>query len=529
LFVLHNTCPDDNVSGSHDDEDMTQQMPAAPRSAELTRPLRLGRLAIIGGLTVTAVLIAMLSLGVGRCTFGFAPRMSPGRIELRVQNPGGSGAYAFRRQIAMTPDGSGVVFVMQTEDGENVLATQQLDSETPVIGDESDSITDGRSAKVKAIEAKATRVLTERAVELRYAAGHIVYVRPDGSLWAAPFDQKTNRIPTKPVQIGSNVALTGNGIAQFAVSKNGNVAYLPEGPRSLVIVTRDGHLHNATEQHRLYSNPRFSPDGQTIAVDINDSDGRDVWTVSVDSGALKRATFELDAHDAVWAPDGNSLTYTSYRLGALGIYRSQPGVKARPDSIFTAQPLAYSGEWLRDGSGIVTTASNLSPNSGFDIAFVSNGGRGPIVPVVVDRFETRFPVVSRDGKWLAYVSNVGGRDEVYVKPWSREGAVIRISTRGGTEPVWSPDGRDLFYRESGSQYLIDVSLRIAGESVLLTERRGMFPDGDMTPGFTHANFDISPDGQKFAMVLRSPSGGIKVLTNVPEMLRAVHRARDKTN
>lgn len=497
--------------------------PSQPRSAELTRPLKLGRLAVIAGLTITAVLITMLSFGVGRSTFGFAPPMSPGRIELRVQNPGGSGAYAFRRQIAMTRDGSGVVFVMETDDGNDVLATQRLDSKTPVLGEEDDSISDERSDDVREIESKAMRGFAERPVELRYAAGHIVYVRPDGSLWATPFDQTANRITGKPVQIGSNVALTGNGIAQFAVSKNGNVAYLPEGPRSLVIVTREGKLHDVTNEHRLFSSPRFSPDGKKIAVDINDSEGRDVWTVSVDSGTLNRATFERDANDAVWTPDGKSITYTSYRLGALGIYRSKPGDKSKPDSLFTGQSLAYSGEWLRDGSGLVTTASNLARGSGFDLAFVSNAGRGPIVPVLVDRFETRFPVVSPDGKWLAYVSNETGRDEVYVRPWNRDGAAWRISARGATEPVWTPDGSMLFYRESGSQFLIAASLLVSPDRILVALRQGTFPIGGMIPGFTHANLDISPDGQKFAMVLRSPPAGIKVLTNVPEMLRNRNR------
>lgn len=494
-----------------------------PRSAELTRPLKLGRRAIVAGLTITAAEILMLSLGVGRSSFGFAPPMSPGRIEMRVRNPGGSSAFAFRRQIAMTRDGGGVVYVLQTEDGKDVLATQNLDSETPVIGDEGDSIEDARSDKVKAIERAAKSALAANAVEIRYAAGHIVYVRPDGSLWAAPFDQKTNRVTAKPVQIGSNVALTDNGIAQFAVSKNGNVAYLPEGPRSLVIVTREGKLHNVTDEHRLFSNPRFSPDGKRISVDISDDDGRDIWTIPAAGGTLARATFARDAQDAAWTPDGKFITWTSYRLGALGIYRSRPGANTKPDSIFTAQSLAYSGEWLKDGSGIVTVAANLAPGSQFDIAFVSNAGRGPIVPLVDDRFETRFPAVSPDGKWLAYVSNQGGRDEVYVKQWNGDGVPWRVSTGGATEPVWNPAGGVLFYRKSATQFLVATSLLLSPNRVLAPTQQRLFPVDAMIPGFTHANFDISPDGQSFVMIFHSAPPGITVLKNIPTMLQASPR------
>src|SRR6187551_485339 len=89
-----------------------------PRSAELTRPLKLGRRAVIAGLTITAALIATLSLGIGRSRLGFAPPMAPGRIEVRAPNPGGSSAFSFRRQIAMTRDGGGVLFMMQNEEGD---------------------------------------------------------------------------------------------------------------------------------------------------------------------------------------------------------------------------------------------------------------------------------------------------------------------------------------------------------------------------------------------------------------------------
>ncbi|MEO5902537.1 MAG: hypothetical protein ABIQ55_00840 [Gemmatimonadaceae bacterium] len=497
-----------------------------PRSAEFTRPLRLGPLAIIAGLTTTIVLIFMLSMGVGRSRLGFAPPMAPGRIEMRVKNPGGSSAFAFRRQIAMTRDGSGVVYVLQTGAGEDVLATQELDSETPVIGDEGDSIEDGRSDKAKAIESAAMRAVAANAVEIRYAAGHIVYVRPDGSLWAAPFNRNTNRVTAEPVQIGSNVALTQNGIAQFALSKNGNVAYLPEGPRSLVIVTREGRLHNVTDEHRLYSNPRFSPDARRISVDIADEEGRDIWTVPVEGGKLTRATFARDAHDAAWTPDAKFITWTSYRLGALGIYRSRPGVNAKPDSVFTDPTLVYSGEWLKDGSGIVTVATSLKPSSRFDIAFVSNEGRGPILPILADGFDTRSPAVSRDGKWLAYMSNQGGRDEVYVRPWNSDGAPWRISASGGTEPVWGPGGAMLFYRESSRQFLMAASLLLSANHVFVPIKVGLFPIDAMNPGFTHANFDIAPDGHSFVMIFHSAPRGITVLKNIPKMLKGSSPGRE---
>lgn len=422
-----------------------------PRSAELTRPLRLGRLALIAGLAVTAALIAALSLGVGRSR------------------------------------------------------------------DDADPIADTRNRRTKEIDAKAQASITAPIIDLRYLAGHVIYVQPDGSLWIAPFDKDEERVTGAPLQIGENVAITADGIAQFAVSRNGNVSYLPEGPRTLVLVSRDGRMHNVVDDQRMFSSPRFSPDGRNISVDINDRDRRDVWTVALDGGGLKRATSMLDAHDAAWTPDGKSITYTSYRLGALGVYRQKVGAHATPDSVITAQPLSYSGEWLRDGSGLVTVATNLRPKSGLDIALISDSGRGPIVPVLADQFDTRFPAVSRDGQWLAYVSNVSGRAEVYVRPWNRQGTPWRISAGGGIEPVWGPDASTLFYRETREQFLVSASLLRSPDRVLVATRQGLFPIDAMAPGFNHANFDLSPDGQSFVMVLRSSPAAVKVVTNAPEM------------
>ncbi len=563
-------------------------------SAELTRPLRLSRAVIVAAGLLTAGMFAMLGLGIGRERLGMTKPMPPGQLEVRSANIGRSGMAARGRQVMLTPDGTTMVYVMETESGDNVLAYQLIGSDMPVLIQGSQSIVspeisrngryitgttedargsnrrvripvkggtpspitsepDERLAKLEADglrgpqlidrdrSALGVRVAPGReagrvfvrnlktgkeveavdgdVIEARSAAGYVFFVRPDGSLWAAPFDVRSGRTTAPPVQIGSGVTLSGSGVAQFSVSKNGSVAYLPDSPSSLVIVSRDGKLKNATSSRRAYSSPRFSPDGRRISTDFADEEGRDVWTVSVDSGRLKRATYQRDAHDATWTPDGRFISFTSYKLGALGIYRSQPGDRTRrPDSVFTAQPLVYSGDWLKDGSGIVTIAADFEPGSKLDIALIGNRGRGPLQPLLVDRFDTRFPAVSPDGKWLAYVSNSSGRDEVYVRSWDGRGRTIPISRRGGTEPVWSPDGKELYYREAARQFLVAAGIRFDSTATLIA-KRGLFPIGDMIQGFTHANYDVSPDGRTFVMVRRSSPGGITVLQNVPEMLK----------
>jgi len=595
------------------------------RSDELTRPTRLNPWVIAAGVAITAGMFGMLGFGIGRKSISSGEDSPPSRLALLTPNLGGTGIAVLNRQIAITPDGSAVLFVTQDSEGLSALAYQRLDGETSIVipGGErvlSPEISpDGRTivglfvsiggtqsanvrlpvrggtpaeisrdintphmaieedgdiwysrvgssgivrltpnGRVEAVPRTAglryqqpletknkalvirsalgsatgpglvrdmvtgaeTELTDDPVVEMRYAAGHIIYVRGDGTLWAAPFDVKRLHMKHPPVQIGSGVSLTGSGIAQFGVARNGNVAYIPEEPRWLVFVDRSGSLRNVMSERRNFHAPQFSPDGNRISMDLTSSDGRDVWTYSIDQGTLTRATFDRDGHDATWTPDGRYITYTSFKNGALGIYRTTPGSGSKPDSLLATPLLGYTGEWLKDGSGLVTTANNLEPRSESDIAFVANGGRGPVTPIVVNSFRTHFPTVSPDGKWLAYVSNQSGVDQVYVRPWKREGEQLLVSQTGGTEPVWSPDGRELFYRgTTGNTALLMAASVRPGSAFAVTERRALFSMTDIAGGTPHANYDVSPDGRTFVMVKRSPATRIMVLQNLPAVVR----------
>jgi dipeptidyl aminopeptidase/acylaminoacyl peptidase len=344
-------------------------------------------------------------------------------------------------------------------------------------------------------------------VAIRTGGGRAAIVRADGSLWIAPFDDDARRITARPVQVGSDVALGNTDEAQFAISRKGTVSFIEEGPRTLGIVTRRGMFHVITNDRHNYSSPRFSPDGKNISVDFTDSTGRDIWIVDIARPRLTRATFERDAHNAAWMPDGRNITFTTYRLGSLGIYRTRPESRVI-DSVITSPSLLYSGEWLHDGSGIVTTAVDLSAQSGSDIAFVADSGRGPIVNRISTRARERMPVVSPDGKWLAFVSNQSGRDQVYISRWDSIDTRGRVSTSGGVEPVWSKDGKTLYYRETSTQYLIALSFQTK-PSLSITAKTPLFPMTDIVPGVSHANYDVSPDDSTFVVVRRSGSGEVK--------------------
>lgn len=526
-------------------------------------------------------MFAVVGYSIGR-TSDTARNLPPSRLALSVPAIGGNAPASLERQIAMTADGSAVVFITGSESGGDALAVQRLDEGaarfidgapaelgSDIVARDGSSVRnsslfsrlrpndrdnpgaasmagarfqqmlpDGRNAlalRAPGGTAAGTavvrdtetgtekRILNDPVVEMRYAAGHIVYARGDGTLWAVPFDSEQLEATSSPVRIGQGVSLTGSGIAQFAVARNGNVAYVAEEPRWLVLVDRNGRLRNATRERASYRSPRFSPDGKRVSVDFTGTDGRDIWILTRQSGSLSRATFTRDAHDAEWVPDGSRITFTSFISGSLGIFRAVPG-DAKPDSIFASPQLAYTGRWLRDGSGLLTVAENIEAASQLDVAFLPNEGRGPLEPVIVDGSRAQQPVISPDGQWLAYVSNRTGIDQVYVRPWRREGSELAVSRSGGTEPVWSPDGRELFYRGSNGRYPILIAAAVAsGEEFRIVDRIALFPIGDIAAATPQANYDVSPDGRTFVMVRLAQASRITVLQNLPGLMERAKR------
>jgi eukaryotic-like serine/threonine-protein kinase len=369
----------------------------------------------------------------------------------------------------------------------------------------------------------ASVLLEEAVVEARYAAGHLIYVLGDGSLQAVPFDLRSNRVTAPPVTLATGVTLTGSGQAQFSVASNGTVAYLVEAGRSLVMTDRTGAGRTVLTELRNYHHPRISPDGGRISVDFNGPEGRDVWILNLADGAFTRVTFDRDGHDASWSRDGKSLAYVSFRGGALGVHRLRPGRTQSADSLLTSSSLAYSGLWLRDESALVTVGQELRPESNLDIAILRNGGRGPIEPVVATKFIEQYPALSHDDQWLAFTSNQTGREEVYLRRLEGDGEQVQVSVGGGTEPVWSPDGRELFYR-SGTNAAARAEPTMMAATIAttpalaVTSRKALFPAAGIVTANPHGNFDVSPDGKSFVFIRANPSTRVMVIQNLAAMV-----------
>jgi serine/threonine-protein kinase len=385
-----------------------------------------------------------------------------------------------------------------------------------------------------------TAMFDTPVVEARITRGYLVVVAPGGNLQAVRLDRSGRRAIGGPVTVATNVAVTGTAVAQFAVAPNGNVAYIPEEPYSLVFLDRAGSSRLATSERRNFHHPMFSPDGKRLSLDFNSIEGRNVWILGLEEGTLTRASFDRDGHDATWTPDGRFITYIAPVTGPDGVtlvlLRKRPGSAESPDTLLASRLLSYSGRWLPDGSALVTTATSLrrgprmsdsaGAGSRTDVAVVRNAGRGPIEPLVASPFAEWYVGVSPDGRWICFVSDQSGRDEVYVRDLAGEYDQVLVSLDGGTEPVWSHDGRELYYRETtqGDPFLVAAGVRTS-PTLAVTGRKRLFPVGDVVGTNPHANYDVSPDGRTFVMVRRSPAARIVVIQNLPALVRRLQGDR----
>ena len=344
---------------------------------------------------------------------------------------------------------------------------------------------------VQSLETGERKVLLEGGTAPRYApTGHMVYARED-KLLAVPFDLEDLAVTGHPLPVLVSVAVNPfSGLAQFSFSRDGLLAYMPtdysEAKRRLVWVDRNGGVEPLPAPDRAYWLPRVSPNGQRVAVAISTPATSDIWTYDLQSNGLAQLTELGRVSRPVWTPDGNRVTFS-----AQGNFYWQAADGSASEQILGQ----YSGvptSWSPDGEVLAFSAHY--PPTGWDI-WVFRLGDKPEPFLRSPRGEGG-AVFSPDGHWIAYFGGAEGGGGIYVQPFPRSGETWRVSAERGTEPIWSRDGRELFYRKGNEMMVIPIQTSPtfnAGEPRLLFE--GGFQAGEPA----QPNYDVAPDG-RFLMI-----------------------------
>ena len=329
-------------------------------------------------------------------------------------------------------------------------------------------------------------------------SGHLIYAL-EGNLMAVPFDpQKLTATGAAVPVVESVLQSAASGAATYSFSTTGSLVYVSGGVQSaqskLVWVNRNGAEQPLAAPAHAYVNQRLSADGRHVAVMITGQES-EIWLYDLSRETLTRSTFESGAHNApAWTPDSKRIAFAWTKEGPLNIFwqlaDGSGGLERLTTSEFTQVPMSWSPD------GQLLAFIEVNPTTGYDIWVLRLGDR-KAQPFLRTPFNESVPRFSPDGHWLAYISNESGRYEIYVQPYPGPGGKWQISTEGGTEPVWNPNGRELFYRSGDKIMGVDIATQpgfAAGKPRMLFE-------GPYLPSpLTNPNYDVSPDGQRFMML-----------------------------
>ena len=348
------------------------------------------------------------------------------------------------------------------------------------------------------------RMLISGGSAPRYSpTGHIVY-GVSGTLRTVGFDLDRLEVTNpNPVPVLDGVITKDSGAANFDLARDGSLVYVAGdvaqiAERALVWVDRAGREEPLATPSVSYQRPRVSPDGARVAVDVADSDGTDIWVHDLARGTETRLTTDpADDRAPLWSPDGARVVFASNRDGGQEALfwklADGPGDAEHLMSPGEARATIEASAWSVDGQTLLfwSSGSGISPN----IGLLSMEGERASEMLFDTEFQEAAPAISPDGGWIAYHSDETGQNEVYVQRFPGLGDKEAISTDGGGQPLWSPDGKELFYRNGDEMMVVPVETDptfSAGAPEVLFEQQYYLDRARRT-------YDLAPDG-RFLMV-----------------------------
>jgi eukaryotic-like serine/threonine-protein kinase len=343
----------------------------------------------------------------------------------------------------------------------------------------------------------------------RYVAGgFLVLSDPSGILSAVPFDAKRLEVTGPARPIADKLSVNFDGDVNVGVSRSGDLAYqasASEGAR-LVLVDRAGTARSAgADSGSYYYTPRFAPDGRRVALVRAAAQGlvnRDVWVFDLVQHTQTRVTFDTTATWPVWSPDGRRILYTRISAGSDNftgrLYWVPADGSGSPQALVQQAGIWKATAFEPGGKGIVYSGAS-SPQAKEEIWRTGVDSGAAPSRVLATAFDNGAASLSPDGRWLAYIANESGRDEVYVRSYPGAGGRWQVSLEGGTEPLWSPRGGEIFYRNGDAMMAAAVRTQPAFE---VTGRTRLFTGEYLAATNRVQAYSVTSDGKTFAMLQR---------------------------
>ena len=323
------------------------------------------------------------------------------------------------------------------------------------------------------------------------------------TLLAAPFDAERLELTRAPVPVVPNAgssAWSADGTLVYTAETDDGVS---ESRRGLVWIDRDGREDPVPIPPRAYSTPRISPTGDRIALDIiGDGGNADIVVYDLAREVSNRLTFDGWNINPLWSPDGRRVVFTSVEDDGFGLFRKAADGTGQAERLTASQPAVQMvSDWAGGPDTLVVTHAAGMTNA--DIHLLPLDGDRVSQPLIATAVVETLPGVSPDGRWIAYQSNASGRWAIYVRPFPNvDDGKWQMSPGTGFSPVWSPDGRELFYVAAGPNGRAMMAIQYAGDPTFTPsrpERLFALPSG-VEIGSPYRQWDVAPDGERFVML-----------------------------
>jgi Tol biopolymer transport system component len=321
--------------------------------------------------------------------------------------------------------------------------------------------------------------------------GDLVYLRSDGVATAVPFDLSTLAIHGAAVPVLQGVTVVGNSVP-FAWSRSGRLVYGTSDVNGDVATLRyaDGSGAESTADPSWsgrFNSFSISPDGSRVAVGVTTpSAGLDIWVKQLPHGPFARLTFSGHDRRPAWSPDGREIAFVRDSGSGGDVYARAADGGGHERRLAHLDRAIQEVVWSHDGRWLVVRTDNSATGSGDILALHTSGDTAPVA-VATTRFAELQPALSPDDRWIAYVSNDDGQSQVYVRPFpTGDGSHWQVSNAGGGSPVWSRDGKVL--------YFLDLNSRVVAAAVAVTPT---FHITGLTSLFNAAPFDYIGYHQAF--------------------------------
>ncbi len=372
------------------------------------------------------------------------------------------------------------------------------------------------SAYLTSIDGAAPKRILNTRWPVRYVSPDtLMYVRDD-VLVAQPFDIERGTLSGTPRQIVGPIDPNLPTLDFYAASDNGTLVYrlLPPQVSQLTWVERSGAVGSTVGQPSNISNFRISPEEGRIVFDETDRGSRSVWTLDIGTGRRSRLTFPgSDDWQPIWSPDGLRIMFGSYRNGPIDMYLKLADGGGSDEEFMVSSIQKGPRDWSKDGRFVLYTQD--SPETKEDLyAREASGNTSPvaIAATAAREFDGRF---SSDRRWVSYVSNETGMNEVFVQPFPPTGGKWQVSNGGGLSPRWRADGRELFYlTPQGEMRVVSVD---GARSFAAGPPRTLFHVEAVRTGLPgNTSYEVTRTGERFLVNFTRrtpPDSAISVILN----------------